>query len=408
MQFQMGSPKVSTNPKAASISVHGDFVSLLPVKFDITRDASQVRIVNLEGPILQTSGAHREFLKAGPALHSDETVFNFLDSAPETWIFSLANNHAMDFGWPALEYTMNVLEQKGALTVGAGSTNERARTPLILDFGSNKVAIIACSALGVGEATSSSPGIAVAGPWVASAITSLQNEGFEVLVLVHSGTEDHPIPSPKLRDAMKSWVDIGARLCVATHSHIAQVSEVHGDGNIVHGLGNFVAYPELWAPRGASGLTGRSLSLDSRLNIIEMSFTRFSLDVTSECVEVSRVGVDPQLLELQAFLNAVSQVLVDDTFYERVWQSYAWHFYTSFARRQLLIGSGLLSTLPMLRKLTRPGSRATKPYLYDLLAWDVNHELLVAGIGLETGVLTDLRTQASEDFVAQALRISGQ
>lgn len=77
-------------------------------------------------------------------------------------VVSVASNHAMDWGWDALEDTIELFRGKGIATVGAGRNLEEARRPAIVERNGVRIAVLAyCSILNAGyAATEGKPGIA--------------------------------------------------------------------------------------------------------------------------------------------------------------------------------------------------------------------------------------------------------
>ncbi|MDH7497376.1 MAG: CapA family protein [Syntrophomonadaceae bacterium] len=58
-------------------------------------------------------------------------------------VLSLANNHSLDYDWPALEQTLTLLAAHGVHSVGAGRDLRQARRPVILERQGIKVGILA-------------------------------------------------------------------------------------------------------------------------------------------------------------------------------------------------------------------------------------------------------------------------
>src|SRR5436190_12710826 len=55
---------------------------------------------------------------------------------------TLANNHALDFGYDALLDTLCHLERAGIAAVGAGGDLERARAPAVLEYRGFRLALL--------------------------------------------------------------------------------------------------------------------------------------------------------------------------------------------------------------------------------------------------------------------------
>ena len=58
-------------------------------------------------------------------------------------VLSLASNHAMDWGEEALMDTIELLREKGILTIGAGSNLQEARKPAVIERNGIRVAFLA-------------------------------------------------------------------------------------------------------------------------------------------------------------------------------------------------------------------------------------------------------------------------
>jgi len=71
-----------------------------------------------------------------------------------------------------------------------------------------------------------------------------------VIVLLHSGYESVPEPSPPQIAAAHAAIDAGASLVIGHHAHVLQGIEFYGDGVIAYGLGNF-AFEDAGPPESA-------------------------------------------------------------------------------------------------------------------------------------------------------------
>jgi poly-gamma-glutamate synthesis protein (capsule biosynthesis protein) len=164
-------------------------------------------------------------------------------------LLSLANNHALDFGPEALFEGINLLNQFGIATIGAGVDEETARQPFIQEHSGLQLAFLAYVDVPIEvrgfdaqswTATATQPGVA----WVDiermhADIATARELADVVIVLLHSGYENEPQPSPPQEAAAHAAVDAGAQLVIGHHSHVLQGVEFYKDGVIVYGLGNF-------------------------------------------------------------------------------------------------------------------------------------------------------------------------
>jgi hypothetical protein len=390
------------------IHLHGDFVSKHPVELNLDSDGAVIRIANLEGPIIGLGGLDRPELKAGPNLSSYPRAFDFLDETNDQWIFTLANNHAMDYGWDALKRTISFLSEKGAKVLGAGENQEISRRPLRIQIEGDEVVIISCTHRGIGESGIRTPGVAVAGPWVEQSILNASSLGLKVIVLVHGGTEDHMIPNPGLRRSMISWVRLGANVCVASQSHVPQLIEIAGSGLIVHGMGNLVADPGFWKSHNPVGVFSHELVLGPSLELRGRKFTEFDFATSNKVVEVNTVGLTDQIGGIEILHKRLESLVLDSEKYWSLWQSYCVDFFSRFARRQLYIATALLVVLPISQLFKSKLQSFRSPYLFDLFGWEQNRDLILESLAIKYRVVPDSRSPESEILLREILKVGSK
>jgi poly-gamma-glutamate capsule biosynthesis protein CapA/YwtB (metallophosphatase superfamily) len=154
---------------------------------------------------------------------------------------TLANNHALDYGFDALADTLDLLAGAGIAAVGAGPDLERARRPATLAAGGLRVAV-----LGVTDhppdfaAGPDRPGVAFADlrrrvpDWLAEGVGAADAEA--VLVTPHWGPNMTSEPVGHVRRAAAALVDAGATLVAGHSAHVA-----HGvAGPVLYDLGDFL------------------------------------------------------------------------------------------------------------------------------------------------------------------------
>src|SRR4030066_1023240 len=90
--------------------------------------SADIVVVNLECPL---TNSEKYINKAGPCLKAKpETINGLVDAGID--IFSLANNHIMDFGPEGLDETTKAIVEKHARITGAGENLQAARKILII------------------------------------------------------------------------------------------------------------------------------------------------------------------------------------------------------------------------------------------------------------------------------------
>ncbi len=210
-------------------------------------------------------------------------------------VVSLGNNHAIDYGKPAMLETIARLRDSNVTPVGAGRTLQEALTPAELIVGGQRVAVLGASQIipaGNWVATGSQAGIASAGKHVIDrntqnllqAVRAARARNDVVFVVLHWGIEGDFCPSAVQRKLGAQLRAAGATAVLGAHPHVLQpivadavdavdaVGENVGEnvgvtrgaltpehGLIAYSMGNFI-----WDPR--SGPTGETGLLEMRFN----------------------------------------------------------------------------------------------------------------------------------------------
>jgi poly-gamma-glutamate capsule biosynthesis protein CapA/YwtB (metallophosphatase superfamily) len=140
---------------------------------------------------------------------------------------TLANNHALDFGYDALEDTLVHLDSAGIGCVGAGHDRTRARTPALFEVEGKRLAVLGATDHPLDYAASDDrPGVALAdlgsepSQWLAGAI----NRHAEDIVLIgpHWGPNMRAEPLPRIVAAGDALIEAGATLVAGHSAHVFQ------------------------------------------------------------------------------------------------------------------------------------------------------------------------------------------
>jgi poly-gamma-glutamate capsule biosynthesis protein CapA/YwtB (metallophosphatase superfamily) len=153
---------------------------------------------------------------------------------------TLANNHALDYGYEALLDTIDHLTTAGIAVVGAGEDLASARRPRTLEAGGTRLTVVAFSDHPADFAAGpETPGIAYADlsggvpEWVRKAVVESADP---VLVTPHWGPNMTEEPVPSVRRAARQLVDAGATLVAGHSAHV-----FHGvAGRVIYDMGDFV------------------------------------------------------------------------------------------------------------------------------------------------------------------------
>lgn len=231
--------------------------------------ASDIVFGNLEAP-LATSGFPREKLitfRSDPALAADLRAVGFD-------IFSLANNHSMDYGPEALLETIDVLNKQAIATVGAGRTLQEALQPLVVERAGWRVGFLAWSCLlPVGSAAAAErPGHAPmhvrtaydinpyydmeepgnpprVRTWVDKtelesaihAVGKLRPDVDFLVASIHWGFGSGTVLADYEPEVGHAMIDAGADIVVGHHVHTLHAIEAYKGKAIMYSSGGFVA-----------------------------------------------------------------------------------------------------------------------------------------------------------------------
>ena len=252
-------------------SVYGDLMPALR--------QSDLRIANLECPLF--AGASPVW-KSGTVLKGDVDHVRGLTAVPFD-VVTLGNNHVFDHGVDAFEKTLELLNDCGVKTVGAGMSAKDAKRPLIIDLHKIRIAIISFSEGEDLTAATSGPGVF---GWevdeVISTINQIRGSIDLIIVICHCGVEYIPFPPPYVASAFQQIVDSGANLVIGHHPHVPQGIQIYKNTPICYSLGNFIFYQEtdlLYRKTGYFVKVGLSKESVAHLKVIPYGIYRDGLSL---------------------------------------------------------------------------------------------------------------------------------
>ena len=199
---------------------------------------ADLRLGNLESVL---SRAGRVYVEKEYTLRADPEAVAALRAGGFN-VVSLANNHAMDYGWPPLKETLDLLDREGIAHCGAGADLAAARAPALLTVNGLRLAFLAYSLTYPKEfyATSSRPGTAPGyEAYLRADIPAAKAQADLVVVFFHWSGEGLNYPRDYQRRLGRLAVDLGAALVLGHHPHVLQGLEVYHGGLIAYSLGNF-------------------------------------------------------------------------------------------------------------------------------------------------------------------------
>ena len=193
-------------------------------------------IVNLECPILQ--GGEMPIEKSGPHMYADVHAVQALQEIGVRCV-TLANNHFRDFGDEGVLTTLSVLSSHGIAHVGGGKNLTAASIVLYQRIGEETLAIINCCEHESSIATNTHCGSNPLSPIQQYyAIREAKRNADYVLVIVHGGVEHYQLPTPRMQETYRFFIDAGADAVVNHHQHCYSGYEFYNGKPIFYGLGN--------------------------------------------------------------------------------------------------------------------------------------------------------------------------
>lgn len=275
-------------------------------------------LANLESPIIDETPLPPAEFKSGPSLCSSGLGLRS-DNATKI-LFSLANNHIMDYGVAGLAKTMRNIDSVGIKYGGAGFTASEARKPIVINDDGLKIGIICCR-----EAQFGSRNCADFGWWVFDTIKELKSQVDRIVVSAHAAAEDLSFPSPAICRLYRRFIDAGADVVHGHHSHVPQGWESYRHGLIFYGMGNFVVDPSIWP----DFINRWSLVADVDFSSEMPSVCLIQCECTSDGhsgIAVRECG-DATKEARERYLKICSHALSDEKLSEGYWQEVACRLY---------------------------------------------------------------------------------
>lgn len=224
------------NGRVTSLIANGDYSTIFSEVKPII-ESVDYSLVNFEFPIVEGNGS--PINKIGVCLRGQKESVDAIKYAGFKCA-TLANNHILDQGENCCLETAQLLKNSGIDTVGIGRNKDEANKVLYKKIDNKTLAIINCC-----EHEFSIAGETTAG---ANALSPIQQyysireakENAEyVLVVVHGGHEHYQLPSPRMKELYRFFIDLGADAVVNHHQHCYSGYERYKGKPIFYGIGNF-------------------------------------------------------------------------------------------------------------------------------------------------------------------------
>lgn len=193
--------------------------------------------VNFESPIVENG--YKPIPKCGPNLRCAKEAAEAVRYAGFTGV-TMANNHILDYGAEGLHKSVECCKSQGLDIVGVGENLHDAEKILYLEKEGKRLAVINSCEHEFTIATETEAGANPLNPVRQFyAIQEAKKNADYVLVIVHGGHEHYQLPSPRMQETYRFFIDAGADAVVNHHQHCYSGYEYYNGKPIFYGLGNF-------------------------------------------------------------------------------------------------------------------------------------------------------------------------
>jgi len=210
-------------------NIYNDFLPLIK--------EADISITNLECPLIDKG---TKIKKTGPNLKAPQNAIDALTYGGFN-IVTLANNHIMDYGDEGLVATLKSCKSNGIEFVGVGSNLNEARKPLYKTINGITLAIVNFCENEFSTTSSNAMGANPLNPILNYYdIKETKLKAQYVFVIIHGGHEYYSLPSPRMQEAYRFFIDAGADAVIGHHIHCFSGYELYQNKPIFYSLGNFI------------------------------------------------------------------------------------------------------------------------------------------------------------------------
>lgn len=270
--------------------------------------------VNFESPIVEDG--YKPIQKCGPNLCCTKEAAEAVKYAGFTGV-TMANNHILDYGTEGLHKSVECCKDQGLDVVGVGEDLKDAEEILYIEKDGKTLAVINCCEHEFTIATDTEAGANPLNPVRQFyAIQKAKNIADYVLVIVHGGHEMFQLPSPRMVETYRFFIDAGADAVVNHHQHCYSGYEYYNGKPIFYGLGNFCFDEE--GDNADSWYEGYMVTFEFDNNSIKHTlypYIQYKAEVTVEIIK-DTTSFDENISKLNAIISdPIALRETTDTYY---------------------------------------------------------------------------------------------
>ncbi len=233
---------------------------------------SDLAICNLECPLSTENSPSSKF---GPALRGEPFALSTLKFA-NFGLVTLANNHIMDHGTKGLSDTFEACSEFGIDYTGAGFSLPEARNVYFKKLNEHTVGVYNIAENEFSNTYGNYPGAnPLSLPKNFQDITAAKENCDYLIVIYHGGNELYQLPSPRIKETFRFFVDAGADAIIGHHPHCVSGYEIYKQKPIFFSIGNFLF--DYGKNSDYSWITGMAVNLifDSSIDFEIIPFQQF-------------------------------------------------------------------------------------------------------------------------------------
>jgi poly-gamma-glutamate synthesis protein (capsule biosynthesis protein) len=211
--------------------VFSDFTDLLK--------SCDFNVVNLECPVVD-DGSTANNLKKGVLLKCNLSAIEALKITGFNLV-TLANNHFLDWGNKGVNDTINACRKFEIGYIGGGEDIHAAKQVFYKNINNKTFAFLNFCENEFSIATNSNSGSNPLNPVDNFyQIKNAKSKSDFVIVIVHGGHEHYQLPSPRMKETYRFFIDAGANAVIGHHTHCYSGNEIYKGFPIIYGVGNFL------------------------------------------------------------------------------------------------------------------------------------------------------------------------
>ena len=344
---------------------------LFEEKYRSVWNKADYRVLNLEGPITQSEN---KISKVGRHIKFDPSIVKGLMKM-NIDMFSLANNHIMDYGLEGYEETLENLKKAKISYFGCSDKKYK-----ILEKDQIKVALLSFSnkefsLLSEFEGRGAYPIDLID---ILNTMDQIKKITNNIIIILHTGLSKFPYPSPNQKKLCRFLIDKGATSVLCQHSHTIGSYEHYKNGFISYGQGSFVFNGNFEYHNKNSVMSkGYSVQFFFDKNgsfLVDIIFNK-QFDKSSKV----RLPDENETQSLKDEVEEYNYVLNNESLYLKEWESYVKQKENSYFRQYYFSKNKVFNRVFRTRvlKFSRLMSHSKMLVFLNLLRNDEHSELMI-------------------------------